>query len=801
MRTIRESFAMIDRQRHGVALGSSSGPTPGRLQAIGSALFLTCVLAAFAVWPQPVSAQTADAAAAPATDTAAPPAEAPKAPPVPADTRKPLQFQEGEDLVEPLQPLSPRDAAAANVVAARAWYGTGRVLEAANNFQGAYTAYRKAIELDPSAIMVYRALIQLAFSLNQIDDAIQYAMKAVELDPTDFQLLRRIGVHQASQGDYAGGIKFLEKALTVPGIEPKSALYVTLKRDLAILYEATEQPEPAGAAYEVVFEALQKPEDYKLDFRTRAQLLGDPPATYERIGQAFLKARKLDLALAAFRKSGETKKAKTGNLAFNLAQTHLEMGDANEALNTLQSYFDEQRQSKGRSAYELLEKILAKLGQSADLLPRLEKIAAADARNSVLQYFFADKLREAKQLDKAEALYKSTLKNDPDGLGFAGLAAVYRELNKSNELLGALAMAVEKSEDIRVIDTEIKSLAKDATLVEALIAEGRKTKADDPEALKFEPAYVLANLAAEAKQTDAAAEFYRHIIAVWKDKAEDAVRELGGHFIDVRRYADAAKVFEDGVNDPNLADSRPQLLFWFSNALELAGNTPAALEAIAQARQAMPDNPALAFQEAWIYYHSQQWDEAIGRFEKILTTYNQPQFKQIHRRAQFSLSNIYVQKGEMRRGEQILEDVLKETPNDPSVNNDLGYLYADQGKNLEQAESMIRKAVKAEPENGAYLDSLGWVLFKLGRGEEAIPHLEQATVKIGAGGDDTVWDHLGDVYDSLGKRDKALESWKKGLESAKAQPKPDPKLIGKLEEKIRNREKADGAVPQGKGTP
>ena len=204
MRTIRESFAMIDRQRHGVALGSSSGQTPGRLQAIGSALFLTCLLAAFAVWPQPVSAQTADAAAAPATDTAAPPAEAPKAPPVPADTRKPLQFQEGEDLVEPLQPLSPRDAAAANVVAARAWYGTGRVLEAANNFQGAYTAYRKAIELDPSAIMVYRALIQLAFSLNQIDDAIQYAMKAVELDPTDFQLLRRIGVHQASQGDYAG---------------------------------------------------------------------------------------------------------------------------------------------------------------------------------------------------------------------------------------------------------------------------------------------------------------------------------------------------------------------------------------------------------------------------------------------------------------------------------------------------------------------------------------------------------------------------------------------------------------------
>ena len=51
------------------------------------------------------------------------------------------------------------------------------------------------------------------------------------------------------------------------------------------------------------------------------------------------------------------------------------------------------------------------------------------------------------------------------------------------------------------------------------------------------------------------------------------------------------------------------------------------------------------------------------------------------------------------------------------MNNDLGYLYAEQGKNLEKAETMIRKAVADEPENSAYLDSLGWVLFKRGKAQ------------------------------------------------------------------------------------
>ena len=79
----------------------------------------------------------------------------------------------------------------------------------------------------------------------------------------------------------------------------------------------------------------------------------------------------------------------------------------------------------------------------------------------------------------------------------------------------------------------------------------------------------------------------------------------------------------------------------------------------------------------------------------------------------------YVKLNEYAKGEAELEALLQLDPEEAGVNNDLGYLYADQGKNLEKAEAMIRKAVQEEPDPAAYLDSLGWVLFKRGRFKEA----------------------------------------------------------------------------------
>ena len=99
---------------------------------------------------------------------------------------------------------------------------------------------------------------------------------------------------------------------------------------------------------------------------------------------------------------------------------------------------------------------------------------------------------------------------------------------------------------------------------------------------------------------------------------------------------------------------------------------------------------------------------------------------------------------------------------------------------------MIEKALKAEPDNAAYQDSMGWVLFKLGKPAEAIPFLEKA-VQAPRGSDATLFDHLADCQHAIGQKDKAIENWQKALKDAKDDKTPDLKLIEKIEEKLKQK--------------
>ena len=137
--------------------------------------------------------------------------------------------------------------------------------------------------------------------------------------------------------------------------------------------------------------------------------------------------------------------------------------------------------------------------------------------------------------------------------------------------------------------------------------------------------------------------------------------------------------------------------------------------------------------------------------------------------------------GDFAKGEAELEILFAKNPDDPGINNDLGYLYADQGKNLEKAEAMIRKAVAEEPDNYAYLDSLGWVLFKRGKFEEARRPLEKAQADPRA--DSTIPDHLGDVYFQLQLPAKAKEAWERALKLA-GQAKPADKRLAEIQKKL-----------------
>ena len=104
---------------------------------------------------------------------------------------------------------------------------------------------------------------------------------------------------------------------------------------------------------------------------------------------------------------------------------------------------------------------------------------------------------------------------------------------------------------------------------------------------------------------------------------------------------------------------------------------------------------------------------------------------------------------------------------------------------MEQAEALVQRALAQDPKNGAYLDSLGWVYFRMGRLEESKALLEEAVEQTPEA---EIFEHLGQVYLSLGQRKEAEASWRKGLDLGSNRPKLIQRLKSHINE-LRRKER------------
>jgi len=128
--------------------------------------------------------------------------------------------------------------------------------------------------------------------------------------------------------------------------------------------------------------------------------------------------------------------------------------------------------------------------------------------------------------------------------------------------------------------------------------------------------------------------------------------------------------------------------------------------------------------------------------------------------------------------------VIESNPQSAGALNYLGYMLADRGVRLDEADTLIRKALQLEPKNGAYLDSLGWVNYRLNKLEEAERNLRES-IEI-MSGDATVYDHLGDVYLKEGKVKDAIAQWQSSLKEWEKTPQVDldPVEVAKVTKKL-----------------
>lgn len=129
------------------------------------------------------------------------------------------------------------------------------------------------------------------------------------------------------------------------------------------------------------------------------------------------------------------------------------------------------------------------------------------------------------------------------------------------------------------------------------------------------------------------------------------------------------------------------------------------------------------------------------------------------------------------RAEADFLKALELNPDQPDVLNYLAYTWVDRGENYERAERMLEKAVALRPNSGHIIDSLGWVLYRIGRVEEAVPLLERAVELVPE--DPTMLDHLGDAYFRVGRVNEARFQWLRALRN-----KPEEELRLAIERKL-----------------
>jgi Flp pilus assembly protein TadD len=129
----------------------------------------------------------------------------------------------------------------------------------------------------------------------------------------------------------------------------------------------------------------------------------------------------------------------------------------------------------------------------------------------------------------------------------------------------------------------------------------------------------------------------------------------------------------------------------------------------------------------------------------------------------FALGETYDRSGEREAALAQMRAILAVKPDHAEALNYLGYSYAERGERLDEAERMLRVALRSEPDNAAFLDSMGWVLFKKGELERAIELLERAAAL--AGSEPTILDHLGDAYRSAQRAADAAAAYRRALDA------------------------------------
>jgi tetratricopeptide (TPR) repeat protein len=672
-----------------------------------------------------------------------------------------------EDHPEKLVPKKERTAEDQDRILAETLFTHGRMLLQRDQSAEALARFERAFRYDPAPVIA-QEIVRLASELNRHAEAVRYAVASARLLPPTPELAVRLAAIVAGQEDYATAIQLLDRALQ-PGPAALAGVNAVLVRaELMRLHLLAEQPEPAASAADIVWNALSDPARAGLSENDHRKVAEQKQRLKPLIAESFLRVHRHADAEKVFR-SMDQDRPNAAVLAWQLARIAADQKNWKSAREQLTKYFDEQATAAGFEPYELLTRMIQaeqpdESRARQEIIAALRKLRELDVKNNPLAYFLAGRLMEAEDWGAAAKLYEELLERQPTTTAFRDLAQIYRHQKNSAALLNVIRRAVDQGGSRELLGTEGALIAKDEALLGQLLNLAKQPVSG--ESTPSVSALVgTALLAMEARQVDTVRELYRHAVAI-PDADLVKIREPLGLAALIAGQQDlAAEIFEQAIAANPPKDKLAAYYYYLSGARELAGDTTRGLAAAEKCAELNRESVTFQMRPAWVLYHARKLAQAEARYREVIEQFDRKfqsdEIRDQVRQARMILSNICVMQKQLPAAEEWLEQVLDEFPEDIGARNDLGYLWADQGKRLPRALQMIEQAVAADVDNAAYRDSLGWVYYRLGRFHDAVRELERAAA---AQPDGVIFDHLGDAYWKVDDRQQALKAWKQGVE-------------------------------------
>jgi tetratricopeptide (TPR) repeat protein len=430
----------------------------------------------------------------------------------------------------------------------------------------------------------------------------------------------------------------------------------------------------------------------------------------------------------------------------NEAQPHLERWLAADKANVGPSFLQ-------------LSQLLGRHKDKAAVLKLMQALAQpyADVPEARLAVAQAAWNADANEVSLSEA--RAALKLRPDweiAALFAAQVLQRRSDEEAARYLGEYLKSYPKARDVRLnyarLLVNVKNYAEARKQFEALVAE----YPDNPDVVM-----AVALLAMQARDYDAAEKQLTRILELnYKDP--DVVRYyLGQLNEDRKRYDEALKWYGQVAQGEQYINARSRQ----AGVLAKQGKLSEAREHLQQSTANSNQQRAQLTQaEAQLLREANDYQaayELLGRaLEKMP---NSPDLLYDHAMAAEKVNRLDVLEGNLKR-------LIKLRPDHAHAYNALGYTFADRNERIDEAYALIEQALKLAPEDPFIMDSMGWVLYRMGRAKEGLVYLEKS-FKLRP--DAEIAAHLGEVLWTLGRRDEAMKVW---TDSLKEHPKNEALL-------------------------